>query len=102
MKIRLSSLAHFRLVNLLSDLESEWGSTARKRFLTKLEKSVFAISKFPKAFPESRYKGIRKCVVTHQTTLFYRIKSNQVEIITVFDNRQNPERLRDDLRKKFR
>lgn len=32
------------------------------------------------------------CVLTTQITLYYRINSNEIEIITFFDYRQDPKR----------
>lgn len=45
---------------------------------------------------ESKFsKGLYKCIVTKQTTFFYRInmKEKEIEIITFFDTRQNPNKL---------
>jgi len=36
-------------------------------------------------------------MVTHQTTLFYRIKINEIEVVTVIDNRQDPEKTTGEL-----
>ena len=39
------------------------------------------------------------CVVSKQTTFFYRVNNirNEIEIITVFDTRQAPEKLDDEV-----
>ncbi|NLP59458.1 type II toxin-antitoxin system RelE/ParE family toxin, partial [Lutibacter sp. B1] len=45
-------------------------------------------------------KGLFKCVVTKQTTFYYRIKfeREEIEIITVFDTRQDPNKLENDIK----
>ena len=58
------------------------------------------ISIQPQSCPESsEFKGLYKCVVTKQTTFYYRISTElkEVEVITIFDTRQNPEKLKKDI-----
>ncbi len=55
-------------------------------------RSIVVIGNVPYAFPESvKMPGIRKCVITPQTSAFYRINEDEqsIEIIAVLDNRQN-------------
>lgn len=48
----------------------------------------------PKSCPESEeFKGLHKCVVTKHNSLFYRITDDEIEVITLFDNRQDPSSL---------
>jgi hypothetical protein len=42
-------------------------------------------------FPNSTTnKNMYKCVVTKQTTLFYNFTDKQINVVAVFDTRQNP------------
>jgi hypothetical protein len=53
--------------------------------------SFTRISHHPESCPKSsEFPNLYKCVVTEQTSYFYRIINNDIEIITVFDNRQDP------------
>ncbi len=53
----------------------------------------------PESFPSSdKIKGLRKCVITKQTTLFYKFDKKQIKIVTIFDTRQNPKKLKSDIR----
>ncbi len=57
--------------------------------------SINKIVKHPNIFPQSYKKsGIRKCVVNRHVSLFYSIENNQIIIKSVFDNRQNPNKLK--------
>jgi plasmid stabilization system protein ParE len=61
----------------------------------KLDKSLEQIQKLPDSFPESeKIRGLRKCVLTKQTTLFYKYSETTIDVITIFDNRQNPKSLK--------
>ena len=66
----------------------------------KLSEKMKQISIQPQSCPESsEFKGLYKCVVTKQTTFYYRISTElkEVEVITIFDTRQNPEKLKKDI-----
>ena len=46
----------------------------------------------------NKFQGLYKCVVTKQTTFYYRVsvELKEIEIITIFDTRQNPNKLKKD------
>jgi hypothetical protein len=60
----------------------------------KLERIIYQITINPKQYPEinTRLK-IRKCVVTKQNTLFYKIKGENIEIVRLYDTLQDPNKL---------
>jgi plasmid stabilization system protein ParE len=94
-EIRLSKRAMGKLDSLLDYLEEEWSTKVKHEFVLKLDKSLKQIQKLPDSFPESeKIKGLRKCVVTKQTTVFYKYSEITIDIVTIFDNRQNPKSLR--------
>ncbi|MEO9805868.1 MAG: type II toxin-antitoxin system RelE/ParE family toxin [Reichenbachiella sp.] len=94
-KVVLSTTAKSKLTNLLEYLKSEWSEKVQKEFITKMDKSMSRISHYPKSCPESiEIKGLFKCVVTKQTSLFYRINPQEIEAVTLFDTRQNPAKLK--------
>ncbi|MFA5973054.1 MAG: type II toxin-antitoxin system RelE/ParE family toxin [Lentimicrobiaceae bacterium] len=93
-EIRLSKRAVRKLDNLLVYLEKEWSSKSKSDFINKLDRSLKQIQKLPESFPESeKMKGLRKCVVTKQTTFYFRYTDTTINIVTLFDNRQNPQSL---------
>ena len=93
MKVTLSATAKLKLVDLLEYLENKWSSRVKQDFIAKLDKSLNRISSYPKSCPESvDLKGLHKCVVTKQNTLFYRIGTDEIEIVTLFDTRQHPKK----------
>ena len=36
---------------------------------------------------------LRKCILTKQNTIYYREHKHQIEILSIFDSRQNPDSL---------
>lgn len=95
MQVVLSKRAKIKLENLLDYLEKEWSLKSKNDFIKKLDRSIAQISRLPESCPESRvFKGLYKCVVTRQTTLYFRLNDRTIEIITLFDTRQNPDKLK--------
>ena len=96
-KVIISKLAERKLENLFEFLVTNWSVNVKNDFIFKLDKYVSIIKKQPESFPSSeKEKGLRKCVVTKQTTLFYRFDEKSIKIVTIFDTRQNPKKLIQD------
>lgn len=100
MRVFLSELAESKLLKLSDFLLENWNIKVRNDFIKKLTFKINQISEQPESCPQStEFKGLFKCVVTKQTTFYYRInlEKQEIEIITVFDTRQNPNKLEKDL-----
>ena len=101
MKVFLSELAENKFLKLSDFLVENWNLKVRNDFIKKLTSKINQISELPESCPQStEFKGLFKCVVTKQTTFYYRINvdKNEIEIITVFDTRQNPNKLEKDIK----
>lgn len=97
-KLILSKRASKRLEKLLEYLELEWTRKVKDDFIMKLDKSLIQIQKFPKSCPHTDFvNGLRMLVVTKQTSLFYRFDTKTITIVTIFDNRMNPDRLKTEV-----
>ncbi len=102
MKIYLSPLAEFKLTRLLAYLEEEWSNHTKNKFLVKLKERIKQISTYPNSYPETEeIKGVFRCVVTNQTSLYYRFNGDEIEIITITDNRQDPDKILKEIRIQF-
>lgn len=94
MKIILSKRAANNLEKLLIYLESEWSKKTMNDFIVKLDFAVKSALIQPNGFPKSdKIKGLHKCVVTKQTTLFYKFDKNRLIIVSIFDTRQHPKKI---------
>lgn len=98
LNVFLSPLAERQLELLLEYLESEWSRKSRTTFLEMIKKSFKNISQQPKSCPESdEFPNLFKCVVTRQTSFYYRIIDNEIEIISISDNRRDPDKIEEEL-----
>lgn len=85
--------------NILFYLSQSWNQKVVDDFLKKLEIFYYLVSINPRLFGYfNKQKNIRKYVITKQNIIYYRNKEKEVQIITVFDVRQQPSKLKKLLR----
>ena len=90
-----SPSAQTDLENVADYLMHTWGKSVVEKFLRRISKIIIQIVINPKQYPLINYKlDVWKCVITKQNTLYYRVKNKQIEIIRIFDTRQDPRKLK--------
>ncbi|TVQ17597.1 MAG: type II toxin-antitoxin system RelE/ParE family toxin [Bacteroidetes bacterium] len=87
-------LADEDLDRLLDHLDKNWGPAVSIAFLDELENCIELIRVSPEAFPVFySSQKIRRCVVTKQNSLFFRVDANHIAILRLYDTRQDPNDL---------
>jgi len=72
-------------------LRSNWSEKELANFISKLNKAVNLISFRPKLFTLTNHrKNLRRCVLTKQTTIYYKEVDLKIYIVSLHDNRRNP------------
>lgn len=67
---------------ILEYINSNWNSRLANLFINKVENCIHLITENPGMFPYiNQSLGIRKCVITKQNSLFYRLTNGNIEII---------------------
>lgn len=90
-----SPLSENDFISILDYLQNNWDNAVVKGFIDITTSSVYQISNNPRQFPLIyKNKKIRKCVLTKHNTLFYRDRKDSVDILRIFDNRQDPKKLK--------
>jgi plasmid stabilization system protein ParE len=93
--IIISSLAKADIIEILNYLSQTWGEKVADEFLEKLNTFYFLVSINPRLFGfYNKQKNIRKYLISKQNIIYYRNKIKEIQIITVFDTRQNPAKLK--------
>jgi plasmid stabilization system protein ParE len=74
-------------------LQSNWTDRELRNLAFEIEETLNLLSHNPNLFQatDSR-KDIRRVVIAKHNSLYYRVKSNTIEIISFFSNRQNPNK----------
>lgn len=87
------------LFELFEYLEIKWSKKVKDKFISKLDKVIYLIEKEPEIFPKSELnKNYHKCVLSKQTTIYYKFNTKRVEIIAFFDTRQDPNKIKKDIK----
>ena len=93
LSIRWTTKADIKLDQLIIYLKSEWGESVVKAFMRKLYDFLEILSEFPEIgsmqYPEKRIRGF---ALTKQVTIFYKIDSNHIILLDIFDNRSDPNK----------
>jgi hypothetical protein len=79
--------------NLLDYLLEEWGDEIITRVISEIDQTLSRIQSSPEQFPVFlKRKRIRRCVASPQTSIYFKINRNAIELYSFFDNRQNPKK----------
>jgi plasmid stabilization system protein ParE len=80
--------------NILNYLDKNWGKKVSFNFVELTENILNQISNNPRQFPIFyKRKNVRKCVITKHNSLFYRDGKTNIEILRIYDTRQDPNTL---------
>ena len=89
-----SPLAEKDFENILIYLRDNWNEMVLDNFIDITDNMIFQILSNPKQFPLIHKKiKVRKCVLTKHNTLFYRVRRDAIEILRIYDTRQDPDKL---------
>ena len=90
-----SPLSEKDFFSILDYLQNHWDDKVLFRFIEITEEFLKQILINPRQFPLiNKKKKIRKCVITKHNTLFYRERNEFIDILRIFDNRQDPKKLK--------
>jgi plasmid stabilization system protein ParE len=80
----------------LNYLHAEWNAKVVSDFLDRVDYVVELIQTNPNSFLlVNSEKNVRRCVVTKQISLYFKIVSkDQIDLITFWNTYQNPEKLK--------
>ena len=80
---------------IIENLNTYWSQKEINKFVEQTEFTVNLIIKNPYLYkPSEKNKNIRKGFINKLVSMFYRVnlKNNEIEIITFWNNRQNPKK----------
>ncbi len=94
-KLFWSDRALSDLQHIIDHLTENWTPKEIQNFARRLDKRLDLIIINPGLFPKtSKRKNVRRSVLTKQTVIYYETKENLINIVALFDPRQNPKKLR--------
>ena len=75
-------------------VEENWGRKSAITFIERVHSILSIITQHPKAFVFLPQYNAYRCVVVKQVSLFYRLQKNKIELLTFWDNRQDPQNIK--------
>jgi plasmid stabilization system protein ParE len=102
MKVEFCNLTTFKLEKLLEYLEFEWSLRTKANFREELDDRIQSIKASPRICASSSLDPrLRKCVVPPQTSIIYEIQGETIFVMNLIDNRQDPEKIKDEIENRF-
>ena len=90
-----SPLSENDFISILDYLQTNWNDKVLSDFIDLTEGIIGQIAANPTQFPViNKKKEVRKCVITKHNTLFYRDRKEHIDILRIFDTRQDPRKLK--------
>lgn len=94
-KVIFSPRAIKNTKKIIQYLKKEWSDKSADRFIDLLREKISKIKEYPYSYNTlAGREDIRRCVIKKQTTLYYKVGKNKIEVITLYDSRQNPDKLK--------
>jgi len=81
-----SPIAEVEYLSILKYIIENWSVNDADNFNDKTNSLIEKITTNHKLCPKSNLTNFRKCVVSSQTSMIYRINSNSIEIISFISN----------------
>ena len=93
-EVTISERAEKNLDRIIKYLEENWSEKVKNNFIKKLNNEVNHLRVNPYINQASDLKnGVRQCFITEHNSMYYQVKENDVEIITIHDTRSDPKSL---------
>ena len=90
LEVRWSGEAEFTFDNIYGLIAERGGIASANKFKNKTLRMLSNITKQPYLFPESGIGQVRKAVISKQTSVFYEIYDDRIQLLFFWDNRQAP------------
>lgn len=78
---------------VLEYLEQNWTPKEIVKFIDRTDEVINFIIRNPNQYFYSKKKNSYRAVVTKHVSLFYKIKSTEIELLIFWDTRQDPNKL---------
>ncbi|SHN19204.1 type II toxin-antitoxin system RelE/ParE family toxin [Mucilaginibacter sp. OK098] len=93
-EVILTPIAQINYEDIIEYLLNNWGLRVTNNFIDRFEKISELLVENPEIFPFiNKAQQIQKCVLTKHNIIYFKNTRVAIKILTVFDTRQNPDKL---------
>jgi len=94
-EVILTPLALKDFENVVDYLSANWGYEVVSNFIERFDKVIILLAENTSLYPFSdKKRGLQKCILTKHNILFFTASEQAIYIHTIFDTRQDPEKLK--------
>jgi len=79
-------------------IEEQWNEEVADAFLNRLDKRIEQLKLTPQIGPIYEQTSYRKLIIHPLVTLFYELETDQISLVLVWANRQDPDELNEKIR----
>jgi|ERR1035437_7676161 plasmid stabilization system protein ParE len=94
LEIKWTEEAEETFDSIITYLHKKWTVREIQKFIKKVNETLYHISEFPNSFKQSKSKKVRKALLTKQNSLLYRVHPTRIELLSFWDNRFDPKKLK--------
>jgi len=90
LEVFITPVAEKQFYQICEYITSKWSLSSKEDFVKRFHEKTNQISHYPYSCPESEIvNSVRKAVIDPKSSFFYLIKTDRIDIISVFDNSQS-------------
>lgn len=94
--VRWTTVAEDSFSEIIAFLEERWSEREARNFVRKSNRLIKQISHFPYSYEASVHNPeVRKGFVAKQCSLFYEVKEDVIVLLYFWDNRREPESVKE-------
>lgn len=93
-RIIISPRAQADYFKIANDIKEKWSLKEVSKFDQQFNIAIIQIGLNPLAFNRYKNKNIRRYVIDKHNVVFYRLKKDIVEIITIWASKRSPRKLK--------
>ena len=84
--------AEENFAEIIEWLQLNWTDKEMSKFIKRTNKVLELISTNPEIYRKSEKANIHQAIITKHNLLLYKINGSQVELLTFFDTKQDPDK----------
>ena len=86
-----SPLAKDNFLNIIRHILHKWSLKDARKFDDKVKKLINSIKIQHNLCAKAKKSNLRKCIITSQTSLIYKVNKTSIELVNFIDNRSKPK-----------
>ncbi len=94
MKISWTAEPKVSYFNILDYIKTNWGENEVQKFIGTTNFVFSKIASNPNMFKKSKQKNVRLGFISKHTSFFYNVGSREIQVLTFWDNRKDPRKLK--------